>query len=91
MKLLCVYDDFAYGNSPRYGSVVTVSKIWHSPAMPDGVSAYSLEEFPQPWPYRFGAWRCYPGKDPVPNFMPIEEQELQESDMVEVGNYSECL
>lgn len=82
MKVMCLYDAFSYDNSPRYGDVRTVSKEYYDPLMPDGISGYSLEEHPQPEPYRFGKWRRI-GKGLEPNFIEIEEDENEESELLQ--------
>lgn len=84
MKVMCIYDLFAHDTSPRYGDVVTVSKIHYHPDMPDGIGAYNFEEHPVPEPYRFGAWRRGGGPGSLePNFIQIEEDELQADEVEE--------
>lgn len=85
---MCIYDLFAHDNSPRYGDIVTVSTVHYDSNMPDGIGAYSFEEHPQPYPYRFGAWRRGRKSGSLePNFIPIEENETEECyvDSVEFG------
>lgn len=78
---MCLYDKFVHESSPRYGDICTVAKLHYDPDMPDGIGAYSLEEYPQPEPYRFGAWRRGPKPGSLePNFIHIEEDESVESE-----------
>lgn len=77
---MCVYNDFRYDTSPRYGDICTVNKIYWDLTMPDGISAFNFEEYPVPEPYRFGAWRrVKPGSNMLePNFIEIRENENEE-------------
>lgn len=84
MKVMCIYNDFWYDNSPRYGDICTVTKMYYDPTMPDGINAYNFEEHPVPEPYRFGAWRrVKPGSNILePNFIEMQENEDEEAESI---------
>lgn len=77
---MCVYDSFAHDASPKFGDVCHVTFVHLHPDTPDGISGYSLQEHPVPWPYRFGAWRVGPGGRLVPNFISIEDAEGEDTE-----------
>lgn len=89
MKLMCVYDGFAHDTSPGFGDVCHVNFVHYDLSMPDGITAYSLQEHTLPYPYRFGAWRKGPGNRLVPTFIRIEEGEFEETEsaILEEGGF----
>jgi len=82
MKVMCLFEGFDYDDTPHYGDICEVTKIYYNHDMPDGISGYALEEHPQPQPYRFGKWRRA-AKGLEPNFIEIEEDENEESELLQ--------
>lgn len=79
MKVMCVYDHWAHEFSPEYGEVCHVSLIHYNS---DGsTDAYSLQEYPLPDPYRFGARYRGPGCRLCPTFIEVETAEAEEENV----------
>lgn len=76
---MCVYDCWAYDPHPEFGEICHVSLIHYQP---DGsIGAYSLQEYPLPHPYRFGALYKGPGGRLCPTFIEVETQEEENSNV----------
>lgn len=79
MKVMCVYDNFVHDTSPGYGDICHVALIHYNAG--GEIEAYSLQEHPQPHPYRFGARYRGPGGRLCPTFIPIEAEEAEEEEI----------
>jgi len=73
---MCVYDRWIHEPHPQFGDVCHV--VFRHPAADGSLSGYSLQEYPLPHPFRFGAQYKGPDGRLCPTFIEIEEAELEE-------------
>jgi hypothetical protein len=71
MKVMCVYEGWWPDPHPVMGDICHVSRIHYG--IDGRATAYDLQEFPLPHPFRWGAWFVGPGKRLCKTFIEVED------------------